>query len=154
MEISIEDFNALSAEQSRRDVKIARLEMELRQREEQYAKEVELLRGENMWLSEQLALLRANFENMRFENHWMKQYILLSVERVQDFCSHIRDFALLSAIKTFVLDMLPANATAEQIAYTRNIMQTSPAAEEPRVVKVQGNYNDFHDNGSISFTDK
>ena len=154
MEISIEDFNALSAEQSRRDVKIARLEMELRQREEQYAKEVELLRGENMRLSEQLALLRANFENMRFENHWMKQYILLSVERVQDFCSHIRDFALLSAIKTFVLDMLPANATAEQIAYTRNIMQTSPAAEEPRVVTVQGNYNDFHDNGSISFTDK
>ena len=154
MEISIEDFNALSAEQSRRDVKIARLEMELRQREEQYAKEVELLRGENMRLSEQLALLRANFENMRFENHWMKQYILLSVERVQDFCSHIRDFALLSAIKTFVLDMLPANATAEQIAYTRSVMQTSPAAEEPRVVTVQGNYNDFHDNGSISFTDK
>ena len=154
MEISIEDFNALSAEQSRRDVKIARLEMELRQREEQYAKEVELLRGENMRLSEQLALLRANFENMRFENHWMKQYILLSVERVQDFCSHIRDFALLSAIKTFVLDMLPANATAEQIAYTRSVMQTSPAAEEPRVVTVQGDYNDFHDNGSISFTDK
>ena len=154
MEISIEDFNALSAEQSRRDVKIARLEMELRQREEQYAKEVELLRGENMRLSEQLALLRANFENMRFENHWMKQYILLSVERVQDFCSHIRDFALLSAIKTFVLDMLPANATAEQIAYTRSVMQTSPTAEEPRVVTVQGNYNDFHDNGSISFTDK
>lgn len=154
MEISIEDFNALSAEQSRRDVKIARLEMELRQREEQYAKEVELLRGENMRLSEQLALLRANFENMRFENHWMKQYILLSVERVQDFCSHIRDFALLSAIKTFVLDMLPANATAEQIAYTRSVMQTSPAEEEPRVVTVQGNYNDFHDNGSISFTDK
>lgn len=156
MEISLEDFNFLSAEQSRRDVEIAKLGMELQLRETRYEQEVATLKverdalwEENAGLREQLALLRTNYENLRFENHWMKQYILLSVERVRDFFAHIRDFAVLSAIKSFVLDMLPANASAEQIAYTRNVMQMSLTEEEPRVVNVSGNYNDIHGNGSV-----
>ena len=30
-----------------------------------------------------------DFENLRFENHWMKQYILISVDRVRYFFQHI-----------------------------------------------------------------
>ena len=84
-------------------------------------------------------MLRADFENLRFENHWMKQYILLSVERVRDFFSHIRDFTLLSAIKSFVMDMLPPNATPEQVAYTRDVLQL-PMADETPLVNVSGDY--------------
>jgi len=147
MNISLEDFNALSAEQSRRDVKIATLEMELQAQAVKHEDEIsELLRerdalwAENMRLREQNDMLRTDFENVRFENHWMKQYILLSVERVRDFFEHIRDFTLLSAIRSFVMDMLPLNATPEQIAYTREVLHL-PMHEEPSMlVNVSGDY--------------
>lgn len=148
MNISIEDFNALSAEQSRREVKIATLEMELRAQAVRHQEETEALRrerdalwAENTSLREQNDLLRMDYENLRFENHWMKQYILLSVEKVQHFFSHIRDFTLLSAIKSFVLDMLPSNATVEQVAYTRDVLRLPVPEDTPRqMVNVSGDY--------------
>ena len=122
MNISLEDFNALSAEQSRREVRIATLEMELQAQAARYEEMTADLLREREALCDELAklraqneLLRTDYENIRFENHWMKQYILLSVEKVQHFFSHIRDFTLLSAIKSFVLDMLPPNATPEMM---------------------------------------
>ena len=147
MNISLEDFNALSAERSQREVKIATLEFKLQALEIKHKEEMATLLGERdaLWaenssLREQNDLLRTDYENLRFENHWMKQYILLSVERVQHFFSHIRDFTLLSAIKSFVLDMLPPNATPEQIAYTREVMQQQMPEETPHVVNVSGDY--------------
>ena len=47
--------------------------------------ERDALWAENTSLRERIGLLTTDYENMRFENHWMKQYILLSVERVRDF---------------------------------------------------------------------
>ena len=147
MNISIEDFNVLSSDLSRRDVQIAMLEMEIQLQKEKHNREISLLTKErdalweeNLSLKDELSLMRTDFENLRFENHWMKQYILLSVERVQHFFSHIRDFTLLSAIKSFVLDMLPPNATPEQIAYTREVMQQPMPEETPHVVNVSGDY--------------
>ena len=146
MNISLEDFNALSAEQSRREVKIATLELELQTQAAKFKdatadllKERDALLDEILSLRAQNDMLRADFENLRFENHWMKQYILLSVERVRDFFSHIRDFTLLSAIKSFVMDMLPPNATPEQVAYTRDVLQL-PMADETPLVNVSGDY--------------
>lgn len=147
MNISLEDFNALSAEQSQREVRIAKLEMELQLQTAKHAEEVAVLRserdalwGENNELREQVHKLEMDYENVRFENHWMKQYILLSVERVRDFFSHIRDFAVLAAIKSFVLDMLPPNATPEQIAYTRDVMQFSLTDDASQKIEVSGDY--------------
>lgn len=147
MNISLEDFNALSAEQSRREVRIATLKMELQAQAAKFKemtadllKERNALWAENVALREQNDMLRADYENVRFENHWMKQYILLSVERVRDFFSHIRDFTLLSAIKSFVMDMLPPNATPEQVAYTRDVLQVQTTDETPTLVNVSGDY--------------
>lgn len=147
MNISLEDFNALSAEQSRREVKIATLEMELQTQAAKFQnttadllKERDALLDEVLSLREQNDMLRADYENLRFENHWMKQYILLSVERVRDFFSHIRDFTLLSAIKSFVMDMLPPNATPEQVAYTRDVLKLPLTDETPKLVNVSGDY--------------
>ena len=148
MDISLEDFNALSAERSSRDVKIARLEMQLASEQINHEREVnnlmtevEFLRNETAELRKKLDLMMADFENLRFENHWMKQYILLSVEKVQHFFSHIRDFTLLSAIKSFVLDMLPSNATVEQVAYTRDVLRLPVPEDTPRqMVNVSGDY--------------
>ena len=137
----MDDFNVLSSEQSRRDVKIAMLKMELQMQESKHNQEMSLLIkerdalwAENSSLREELSLMRTDFENLRFENHWMKQYILLSVERVKDFFSHIRDFNLLSAIKSFVLDMMPRNASAEQIAYARKVMELQMPEDSPQIV--------------------
>lgn len=147
MNISLEDFNALSAEQSRREVRIATLEMELQAQAARYEEMTADLLREREALCDELAklraqneLLRTDYENIRFENHWMKQYILLSVEKVQHFFSHIRDFTLLSAIKSFVLDMLPPNATPEQIAYTRDVLELPLSDGTPALVNVSGDY--------------
>ncbi len=141
MDISLEDFNALSAERSSRDVKIARLEMQLASEQTNHEREmnnlmteVEFLRNEAAELRKKLDMMMVDFENLRFENHWMKQYILLSVERVRDFFSHIRDFTLLAAIRSFVLDMLPPNATPEQRAFTQDVMRLQMPDESPQIV--------------------
>ena len=141
MNISMDDFNVLSSDLSRRDVQIAMLEMEIQLEKEKHNSEISLLTQErdalweeNQSLRDQLSLMRTDFENLRFENHWMKQYILLSVERVRDFFSHIRDFNLLSAIKSFVLDMLPPNATPEQRAFTQDVMRLQMPEDSPQIV--------------------
>lgn len=137
----MDDFNVLSSDLSRRDVQIARLEMEIQLLKEKHNSEISVLTKErdalweeNQALKDELSLVRTDFENLRFENHWMKQYILLSVERVRDFFSHIRDFNLLSAIKSFVLDMLPPNATPEQRAFTQDIMRLQMPEDSPQIV--------------------
>ena len=141
MNISMEDFNALSSDLSRRDVQIARLEMEIQLQKEKDNNDISLLTrerdallDENLALKDELSLMRTDFENLRFENHWMKQYILLSVERVRDFFSHISDFTLLAAIRSFVLDMLPPNATPEQRAFTQDVMRLQMPEESPQIV--------------------
>lgn len=137
----MDDFNVLSSDLSRRDVQIAMLEMEIQLEKEKHNREISLLTKErdalweeNLSLRDELSLMKTDFENLRFENHWMKQYILLSVERVRDFFSHIRDFNLLSAIKSFVLDMMPQNASAEQIAYARKVMELQIPEDSPQIV--------------------
>ena len=130
MDISLEDFNALSAERSSRDVKIARLEMQLASEQTNHERElnnlmteVEFLRNEAAELRKKLDLMMADFENLRFENHWMKQYILISVDRVRYFFQHIRNIEVLSAIKSFVLDVLPEDTTAEAYAFVSKTME-------------------------------
>lgn len=137
MEISIEDFNALSAERSRREVRIATLKMEQKIMQEHHAQELSELKrerdalwAENLELKHQLEMLTTDFENVRFENHWMRQFILLSVERVRDVFSRIRDIKLLAAVKTFVLEMLPVDASPEQIAFASEVMSI-PQTEAP-----------------------
>ena len=80
MEISLEDFNALSAERSRRDVQIARLEMELQMNKRRHDEEMSALQGERdaLWaengeLRRQIDSLQTAYEHVRVENHWMKQ---------------------------------------------------------------------------------
>ena len=152
----MDDFNVLSSDLSRRDVQIAMLEMEIQLEKEKHNREISILTKErdalweeNLSLKDELSLMKTDFENLRFENHWMKQYILLSVERVRDFFSHIRDFNLLSAIKSFVLDMLPPNATPEQRAFTQDVMRLQMPEDLPQIVNVAGNYNDIHNNGNV-----
>lgn len=141
MNISLNDFNVLSSDLSRRDVQIALLEMKLQQEREkrdeevsQLKKEVDALLAENVSLRDELSQVRTDFENVRFENHWMRQYIMLSVDRVREFFSHIRDFQLLSAVKSFVLEVLPPNATPEQKAFTLDAMRLQMPQEPPQIV--------------------
>ena len=87
----------------------------------------------------------------------MKQYILLSVERVRDFFSHIRDFNLLSAIKSFVLDMLPPNATPEQRAFTQDVMRLPMPEETPQAITMnnphfEGAMYDVHGNDEVKLS--
>jgi len=156
MEITLEDFNALSAERSSRDVKIAQLEMTLeteraehQHETEEQAQIISALQNENIRLKNQLDMMQDDFENLRFENHWMKQYILISVDRVRYFFSHIRNIEILSAIKSFVLQVLPENTPDEAIAFVTKTMEL-PMQEDAKIIKVEGNYNDFHDNGNVN----
>ena len=157
MDISLEDFNALSAERSSRDVKIARLEMELSTERLNYQREIEkfmverdALWKENQELRNQIDLMRNDYENLRYENLWMKQFILISVDRVRHFFQHIRNIEVLSAIKSFVLEVLPENATPEQIAFATKTMELPMQDDKPIMLRVEGNYNDIHDNNDVN----
>lgn len=162
MEISLTDFNALTAEMSRRDVKIARLEMEMEANRKKHCEELQTMQQERneLWaendsLKQKICDMNTAYENLRFENHWMKQYILLSVERVREFFSHIRDFTLLSAIKSFVLDVLPPNATPEQRAFTQDVMRLKMPEDAPQSITMQnphfnGPMYDVHGNNEVN----
>lgn len=157
MDISLEDFNALSAERSSRDVKIARLEMELSTERLNYQREIEkfmverdALWKENQELRNQIDLMRNDYENLRYENLWMKQFILISVDRVRHFFQHIRNIEVLSAIKSFVLEVLPENATPEQIAFATKTMELPMQDDKPIMLRVEGDYNDIHDNNDVN----
>lgn len=157
MDISLEDFNALSAERSSRDVKIARLEMQLASEQTNHERElnnlmteVEFLRNEAAELRKKLDLMTADFENLRYENLWMKQFILISVDRVRHFFQHIRNIEVLSAIKSFVLEVLPENATPEQIAFATKTMELPMQDDKPIMLRVEGDYNDIHDNNDVN----
>ena len=156
MEITLEDFNALSAERSSRDVKIAQLEMTIETERaehqceiENYQNERDALWKENQELRKQMDMMQVDYENLRFENHWMKQYILISVDRVRHFFSHIRNIEVLSAIKSFVLQVLPENTTDEAYAFVSKTMDL-PMQEDAKIIQVEGDYNDFHDNGEVN----
>ena len=153
MEISIEDFNALSNELSRRDVRIATLEMELKVQQGNYTRDIKQMRDEcdalleeKMRLERRVEMLVTDYENMRFENHWMKQFILLSVERVRGVFAHIRDIKMLAAVKTFVLEMMPADASPEQVAFASEAMSL-PKSDEKPAFNNYGTYNEVHSGG-------
>lgn len=145
MNISLDDFNALSAERSNREVRIAQLKMELMQAQREHAMEVgqmkterDALWEENSRLKHRLELLETDFENVRFENHWMRQYILLSMEKVRALFSHMHDIKMLSAVKAFILDMMPSDATPEQVALASNAMMLP--MDEPTVPVTHNHY--------------
>ena len=157
----MEDFNSLTEERSKRDVEIARLKMELEMQQQLHTKEMKAaerqrdeLLAENNELKNRIQELEHDFENMRFENHWMKQYILLSVERVQGFFARIRSIELLSAIKSFVLDVLPETATPDQIAYANKMMTLPKPKETPTSISMNnphfdGPMYDIHGNQQV-----
>ena len=72
MEISIEDFNALSNELSRRDVRIATLEMDMRMQEEKHTYDMKQMRDECDALLE---------ENMRLERR-VEMLLFLAIIKV------------------------------------------------------------------------
>ena len=157
MNISLEDFNALSAERSSRDVKIAQLEMEMtaERLEHQREKEALVVERDAMWkenqeLKKQIDMMQVDFDNLRYENLWMKQFILISVDRVRHFFQHIRNIEVLSAIKSFVLEVLPENATPEQIAFATKTMELPMQDDKPIMLRVEGDYNDIHDNNDVN----
>ena len=150
MEISVEDFNALAAEQSQREVRIAQLEMELAQARREHNHEVAALkverdglREEKCGLERRLELLQTDFENMRYENHWIKTYILLSVERVRDFFKHIHDLRTLATLKTFILGVLPADASPEQVAFASEVMSLPMTDGDYHTFNNYGTYNEW-----------
>ena len=157
MNLSLDDFNALSAEMSSRDVKIAQLEMKMTAERLEHQREKEALVAERdaMWkenqeLRKQIDMMQVDFDNLRYENLWMKQFILISVDRVRHFFQHIRNIEVLSAIKSFVLEVLPENATPEQIAFATKTMELPKDDGLPAMIHVDGDYNDIHDNGGVN----
>ena len=77
MELNTQEFEVLATMIN--DRRIETLEREI----ESQGQLIETLKRENEKRHEHMDLMQREYENLRFENHWMKQYILLSVERVK-----------------------------------------------------------------------
>ena len=140
MEISITDFNSLAAEMSRRDVQIERLKMELKNEREEHKLEMELLCQERNGLREDVIVLQRQvgelslaLENVCLENSWIKQYILLSAERVHNFFACHHDFRLLAGLKCFVLETMDAKSTDEQKRVAAKAMTLPTEGDLPTI---------------------
>ena len=140
MNINTNEFEHLSA--MLRDAKLQPLMERMKELEQ-----------ENDSLKQKIGEIEMAYENIRFENHWMKQYILLSVDKVREFFAHIRNIELLAAVKSFVMGVLPESASAEQIAYA-NKMMSLPTHEEPQSITMhnphfEGAMYEVHNNDEV-----
>jgi len=108
MEISAEEFLALSKGMSERDVRIAQLEQEVAALQSQKDK----VAAENTVLKEDNKRLNDLMVASRLESMFLANYIMLSVERIKSFVSQLRDIDRWSFIRTFVQWSVPKELEA------------------------------------------
>lgn len=152
MEISLEDFKALADERSQKDVKIARLEMEI----EHQAAVIGALSQENGALHAELEEARREHDDVvslldeeKFYNSMLTRFILLSEEKVRLFFKRIADVHVLAVVQAFVLRVLPDDISPEGRRLAEEITQLPLPEPGGTVVQVAGNYIDNHDNENV-----
>lgn len=144
MKISIDELDSIVGYRSQAAVRIAELENIL-----------EVAEKKNAELMEENANLRAENEQLKetrttlsIENAWLKNMLVLSAERIQEYMSHVKDLARWSFLRSFVEWVLPDRFRKEQLSVVNRVMALPD--DKPEVINVQGNYNDVHDNHKVS----
>ena len=153
MELSLNDFQAITKEIGQKEAQITRQEMTIATlRKQCQALEEEMRKLKECSEAWQAAayVVHAQNEDLRQQMHYMHQVILLSVKKVQEYFDHMPDVKLQASLQAFVLQALPDETPPEILSFVTEVTRLRlPQPEGPRVVNVQGSYNDVHDNGNV-----
>ncbi len=131
MDITEKEFQSLSGMISDRDVKISAKEMQI----EQLTRELQEVTEERDFWQNKYIELSGNHAQMELENTFLRQYLLLSWEKIQKFINRIHDISLLSFLHTFM------NKTAKDERALATINKYIELPEEGTVMQTTNNFN-------------
>ncbi len=147
MDISIEEFNALTEKISLLMLRIAELERS--------AQETDLLLKRKdeqiLQLTEENTKLTAQSNTLNIQNQYLRNMLYLSVERVKEFMMHVKGMINYSLIRTFLEWTTPEKFRNEQLAVLNEVLRlpeekTQMVFENPTF---QGPMYDVHDNDEV-----
>jgi hypothetical protein len=91
------------------------------------------------------------------ENLYLKNYFMLSLERIRAFVERLKSIDHWAFLRTFMQWALPEELQAKELPLIDKVMPM-PQSQKPSVtvtaegdVNVEGNYNDVHDNNTVTF---
>jgi len=111
MNCTVDEMMALSQGISDRDVRIANLERQLKFKEEECTS-----------LRMELDALKLDHAATTIENMLLKNYIMLSVEKIRKFVSNLNNIDRFSFLKTFMEWVLPHERYTEQLKLVNEVM--------------------------------
>ena len=136
MEISMEELDVLTESRASAQVRIKELEGRLMERDA----ELERLRTENVRLRD------AN-SSLNIENTYLRNVIILSVERIREFMKRVTSIERWSFLRTFILWSLPEKGRQEQQELVDSMMGLPK--EESGTQIVIGNAEDVIAEGGV-----
>jgi acetyl-CoA carboxylase alpha subunit len=111
MDLTIEEFQKMTDDRTQQAIKIAMLEKQV----EEYKKEIANLMGK-------IANIEMARAAERLTNMLLTNYIILSVEKIKTFLSHLKGVEHFAFVKTFIEFALPTEHYQEQLQRVNEVM--------------------------------
>ncbi len=148
--MSIEEFSSLSSKMEDRMVRIAELERQLAE-EKAHSREVE---EENRALNEEIVWIKAQRDEAKFVNEYLRHYIILSAEKIREFMMRLKNIDRWSFLRSFIEWSLPDEYRNEEKKLIEEVMVLPN--EDPRIIMNQPQFDgpmyDVHDNDDVDIT--
>ena len=148
MEITIEELNALTENTSAMRIQIADYERRMAEMEKSIAEKDETisqLKNDNKMLTEKQ-------KNLDIENSFLRNFLILSGERIKEFMKRVTGLDAWALLRTFVLWSLPEKARREQMKLIDEVMALPTEQKAAMVMEnptFQGPMFDVHDNNEV-----
>lgn len=117
MNLSADEFLSLSTQLGEKDVKMAELELKLKETQEMLV----VKETENKALSQRLSELEYLQEKTAMENSYLKRVIWLSLPKIKLFLSRISDIRLVAFLQTFMLKTVSEDMGSKAL-YLNNLI--------------------------------
>lgn len=147
MDISIEEFNALTEKTSLLMLRIAELERSAQEKDLLLKRKDEQI----LQLTEENSKLTTQSNTLNLQNQYLRNVLYLSVERVKEFMLHVKGMMNYSFLRTFLEWTTPDKYRNEQLAVLNEVMILPE--DNPQVLfenpTFQGPMYDVHDNDEV-----
>ena len=148
MEITIEELNALTENTSAMRIQIAEYERRLGEKEKIIAEKDE----EICQLKNDVKVMTEKQKNLNLENSFLRNFLLLSAERIKEFMKRVTGIDTWAFLRTFVEWSIPESARKEQMKLLDEVMAL-PTEQKPAMVMenptFQGPMYDVHNNNEV-----
>lgn len=148
MEITIEELNALTENTSAMRIQIVDYERRMAEMEKSIAEKDETisqLKNDNKILTEKQ-------KNLDIENSFLRNFLILSGERIKEFMKRVTGLDAWALLRTFVLWSLPEKARREQMKLIDEVMALPTEQKAAMVMEnptFHGPMYDVHNNNEV-----